>query len=67
MMPQITGSGCMLSSSIVGSCIGATNPLEGTLLAALLMTIAGGKARAKVDNENTGTGSFESLFNRLFI
>lgn len=59
MMPQITGSGCMLSS-IVGSCIGATNPLEGTLLAALLMTIAGEKARAKVDNENTGTGSFRA-------
>ena len=59
MMPQITGSGCMLSS-IVGSCIGATNPLEGTLLAALLMTIAGEKARAKVDNENAGIGSFRA-------
>lgn len=59
MMPQITGSGCMLSS-IVGSCIGATNPLEGTLLAALLMTIAGEKARAKVNNENAGTGSFRA-------
>lgn len=59
MMPQITGSGCMLSS-IVGSCIGATNPLEGTLLAALLMTIAGEKAIAKVDNENAGTGSFRA-------
>ena len=59
MMPQITGSGCMLSS-IVGSCIGATNPLEGTLLAALLMTIAGEKARAKVDNENARTGSFRA-------
>ena len=44
----------------VGSCIGATNPLEGTLLAALLMTIAGEKARAKVDNENAGTGSFRA-------
>jgi hydroxyethylthiazole kinase len=59
MMPQITGSGCMLSS-IVGSCIGATNPLEGTLLGALLMTIAGEKARAKVDSENAGTGSFRA-------
>lgn len=59
MMPYITGSGCMLSS-IVGSCIGATNPLEGTLLAALLMTIAGEKARSKVDSENTGTGSFRA-------
>lgn len=59
MMPNITGSGCMLSS-IVGSCIGATNPLEGTLLAALLMAIAGEKARSKVDNENVGTGSFRA-------
>ena len=59
MMPQITGSGCMLSS-IVGSCIGATNPFEGTLLAALLMTIAGEHARAQVDNENSGTGSFRT-------
>ena len=59
MMPYITGSGCMLSS-IVGSCIGATNPLEGTLLAALLMAIAGEKARSKVDSENTGTGSFRA-------
>lgn len=59
MMPNITGSGCMLSS-IVGSCIGATNPLEGTMLAALLMTIAGEKARSKVDSENVGTGSFRA-------
>ena len=59
MMPQITGSGCMLSS-IVGSCIGATNPLEGALLAGLLMTIAGQKARSKVDSENAGTGSFRA-------
>lgn len=59
MMPYITGSGCMLSS-IVGSCIGATNPLEGTMLAALLMTIAGEKAISKVDSENAGTGSFRA-------
>lgn len=59
MMPYITGSGCMLSS-IVGSCIGATNPLEGTMLAALLMTIAGEKARSKVDSENAGTGIFRA-------
>lgn len=59
MMPYITGSGCMLSS-IVGSCIGATNPLEGTMLAALLMTIAGEKATSKVDSENAGTGSFRA-------
>ncbi len=59
MMPRITGSGCMLSS-IVGSCIGATNPLEGSLLAILAMNIAGEKARAKVEKNNEGTGSFRA-------
>ena len=60
MMTLITGSGCMLSS-IVGSCIGATNPFDGTLLAILAMNKAGEKARAKVDEENLGTGSFRTL------
>ena len=60
MMPLITGSGCMLSS-IVGSCIGATNPFDGTLLAILAMNKAGEKARAKVDEENLGTGSFRTF------
>ena len=59
MMPLITGSGCMLSS-IVGSCIGGCNPLEGTLVAILAMNIAGEKARAKVDERNEGTGSFRA-------
>ena len=59
MMPLITGSGCMLSS-IVGSCIGGTNPLEGTLVAILAMNIAGEKARAKVDENDEGTGSFRT-------
>ena len=59
MMPRITGSGCMLSS-IVGSCIGAVNPLEGSLLAILAMNIAGEKARAKVDANDEGTGSFRA-------
>lgn len=59
MMPLITGSGCMLSS-IVGSCIGGSNPLEGTLVAILAMNIAGEKARAKVDERNEGTGSFRA-------
>ena len=60
MMPLITGSGCMLSS-IVGSCIGATNPFDGTLLAILTMNKAGEKARAKVDEEDLGTGSFRTF------
>ena len=59
MMPLITGSGCMLSS-IVGSCIGGSNPLEGTLIAILAMNLAGEKARAKVDERNEGTGSFRT-------
>ena len=59
MMPLITGSGCMLSS-IVGSCIGGTNPFEGCLIAILAMNIAGEKAREKVDERDEGTGSFRA-------
>lgn len=59
MMPLITGSGCMLSS-IVGSCIGGSAPLEGTLVAILAMNIAGERARAKVDEKDEGTGSFRA-------
>lgn len=59
MMPLITGSGCMLSS-IVGSCIGGSNPFDGSLVAILAMNIAGEKARAKVDEKNEGTGSFRT-------
>ena len=60
MMPSITGSGCMLSA-IVGACVGATNPFEGSLLAILAMNKAGEKARAKVDENNLGTGSFRTF------
>lgn len=59
MMPLITGSGCMLSS-IVGSCIGGSAPLEGSLVAILAMNLAGEKARAKVDENDEGTGSFRT-------
>ena len=59
MMPLITGSGCMLSS-IVGSCIGGSAPLEGSLVAILAMNIAGERARAKVDEKDEGTGSFRA-------
>ena len=59
MMPRITGSGCMLSS-IVGSCVGGSAPLEGSLVAILAMNIAGEKARAKVDERDEGTGSFRA-------
>ena len=60
MMPLITGSGCMLSS-LVGSCAGAVDPFNGTLLAILAMNKAGEKARAKVDENNLGTGSFRTF------
>lgn len=59
MMPLITGSGCMLSS-IVGSCVGGSGPLEGSLVAILAMNLAGEKARAKVDEKDEGTGSFRA-------
>lgn len=59
MMPLITGSGCMLSS-IVGTCIGGSTPLEGSLVAILAMNLAGEKARAKVDEKDEGTGSFRA-------
>ena len=59
MMPLITGSGCMLSS-IVGSCIGGSSRLEGSLVAILAMNIAGEKARAKVEEKDEGTGSFRA-------
>ena len=59
MMPRITGSGCMLSS-IVGSCVGGSTPLEGSLVAILAMNIAGEKARAKVEEKDEGTGSFRA-------
>jgi hydroxyethylthiazole kinase len=59
MMPQITGSGCMLSS-ILGSCIAGSNPFDGSLVAILAMNIAGEKARAKVDANDEGTGSFRT-------
>ena len=47
-------------SSIVGSCIGASTPLEGSLVAILAMNIAGEKARAKVEKNDEGTGSFRA-------
>ena len=59
MMPLITGSGCMLSS-IVGTCVGGSTPLEGSLVAILAMNLAGEKARAKVDENDEGTGSFRA-------
>lgn len=60
IMSLITGSGCMLSS-IVGTCIGATDSFIGSLTAVLAMTIAGEHAKDKVDELDLGTGSFRSF------
>lgn len=60
MMPLITGSGCMLTS-IVGSCVAVNDPFEGSILASIAMSLAGEKAREKVDENNLGTGSFRTF------
>lgn len=60
IMSLITGSGCMLSS-IVGTCIGASDSFIGSLTAVLAMTIAGEHAKDKVDELDLGTGSFRSF------
>lgn len=60
MMPLITGSGCMLTS-IVGSCVANNDAFEGSILASLAMSLAGEKARAKVDSLDLGTGSFRAF------
>ena len=60
MMSRITGSGCMLTS-IIGSCIGATNPFDGGLLGILAMNRAGEIAKSKVEDNNLGSGSFRTF------
>lgn len=60
MMPLITGSGCMLSS-IVGTCISASDELNGSIYATLAMAIAGENARKDVDELDLGTGSFRTF------
>ena len=57
MMTLVTGSGCMLSA-ICGSCIGANKHLEGSILACLMMSVAGEYAREYVNSENLGSGTF---------
>lgn len=60
MMPMITGSGCMLSS-IVGSCVGANDAFLGSVLATLIMSLAGESARKYVDKNDLGTGTFRAI------
>ena len=60
MMPLITGSGCMLTT-IIGSYVGANDPLIGGITACALMTVAGENAAEYVRNNDLGTGSFRTL------
>ena len=60
MMPLITGSGCMLTT-IIGSYVGANDPLIGGITACALMTVAGENAADYVRKNDLGTGSFRTL------
>ena len=60
MMPLITGSGCMLTT-IIGSYVGANDPLIGGITACALMTVAGENAAEYVRKNDLGTGSFRTL------
>lgn len=60
MMPLITGSGCMLTT-IIGSYVGANDPLIGGIAACALMAIAGENAAEYVRANDLGTGSFRTL------
>lgn len=60
MMPLITGSGCMLST-IIGTYIGANEPLIGAISASSLMAIAGENAAEAVKKDNLGPGSFRTF------
>ncbi|MBQ2961691.1 hydroxyethylthiazole kinase [Methanobrevibacter sp.] len=60
MMPLITGSGCMLTT-IIGSYVGANDPLIGGITACALMAVAGENAAEYVRANDLGTGSFRTL------
>jgi hydroxyethylthiazole kinase len=60
MMPLITGSGCMLTT-IMGSYVGANEPLIGVITACALMAVAGENAAEYVRKNDLGTGSFRTL------
>ena len=60
MMPLITGSGCMLTT-IMGSYVGANDPLIGGITACALMAVAGENAADYVRKNDLGTGSFRTL------
>ena len=60
MMPLITGSGCMLTT-IMGSYVGANEPLIGGITACALMAVAGENAADYVRKNDLGTGSFRTI------
>ena len=60
MMPLITGSGCMLTT-IIGSYVGANEPLIGGIAACALMAIAGENAAENVRANDLGTASFRTF------
>ena len=60
MMPLITGSGCMLTT-IIGSYVGANDPLIGGISACTLMAVAGENAAEYVRENDLGTASFRTF------
>ena len=60
MMPLITGSGCMLTT-IIGSYVGANDPLIGGITACTLMAVAGENAAEYVREKDLGTASFRTF------
>lgn len=66
IMSKITGSGCMLTC-VIGAFCAVASPLEAAIIATLSMTIAGEKARRKVEINNEGSGSFRTyLIDELY-
>jgi len=61
LMPQITGSGCMLSALVGAFCGASPDRLLDAVAAALCaMGLAGELAAARTEKENAGTGSFRT-------
>lgn len=59
LMTKITGSGCVLTS-IIGSYIGSSNSIIGSITGTLVMGIAGEQAKEYIKKENSGTGTFRT-------
>ena len=66
MMSLITGSGCMLGA-IIGTYIGANEPLIGSISGTIHLGIAGEKARTYVKKNNAGPSTFKTqLIDNLY-